>query len=151
MVFRYVSPRSPMYQLRREMDRVLSGFADNLGHVAEGAWSLASRGQPAVNVWETSEAVSLELEVPGVKSEDLEISVTGNELSIKVERREPEEEGVSYHRRERPVGTFSRVLRLPVEVDSDRVEAELRHGVLTIKLPKAEAARARKIDVASRA
>ena len=60
MVFRYAGSRHPMQQLRREMDRLLSGFADNLGHAAEGAWTLASRGQPAVNVWEDAEAVNVD-------------------------------------------------------------------------------------------
>jgi HSP20 family protein len=138
-----------MQQLRREMDRLFSGFAENLGHMAEGAWSLASRGQPAVTMWESGDAVTVELEVPGVKSDQVGISVTGNELSINVERPDIEETGVMYHRRERPVGSFHRVLRLPVELDANKVEAELRQGVLTIKLPKADAARPRKIQVST--
>jgi HSP20 family protein len=131
------------------MDRLLSGFAENLGHVAEGAWSLASRGQPAVNMWEDGEAVSVELEVPGLKGDQLEISVSGNELSLGIARPDDPQEGVRYHRRERPVGSFHRVVRLPVEVDASRVEADLKQGVLKIKLPKAEAARPRKITVAA--
>jgi HSP20 family protein len=147
MMFRYVGSRHPMQQLRREMDRLLSGFAENLGHVAEGAWSLASRGQPAVNMWESGEAVSVELEVPGLKSDQVEISVSGDELSLSLSREDAEQEGLKYHRRERPVGSFHRVVRLPSEVDAERVDAEMKHGVLTITLPKAEAARPRKISV----
>jgi len=105
------------------------------------------RNQPAVNLWETPEAVQVELEVPGLKSNELDVSVVGNQLSIKIEQSEGQEEGVTYHRRERPVGSFVRVLRLPVEVDANKVEADLKHGVLTVKLPKAEAARPRKIRV----
>jgi HSP20 family protein len=138
-----------MQQLRREMDRLLSGFADNLGQVAEGAWSLASRGQPAINMWEDGDAVSVELEVPGVKDDQVEISVMGSELSITIERPDAAQEGFMYHRRERPVGSFHRVVRLPVEVDANQVEAELTHGVLTITLPKALAARPRKISVSA--
>jgi HSP20 family protein len=89
----------------------------------------------------------VELELPGVKSDELELSVVGDELSIKVERPEVEREGAMYHRRERSVGSFARVLRLPIPVNPDRVEAELRHGVLSITLPKAESARPRKIQV----
>jgi len=91
----------------------------------------------------------IEMEVPGLKSDQLEISVVGDELSIKVQRPDLQQEGVTYHRRERPVGEFARVLRLPAEVEADHVEAELRDGVLSITLPKAERARPRKISVAS--
>ena len=102
-----------------------------------------------MNVWEQGDALLVEMEVPGVKSDQVDISVAGGELSIKIDRPEVAQEGVTYHRRERPVGSFTRVLRLPVEVDADRVEAELRDGVLMITLPKAEAAKPRKINVAS--
>jgi HSP20 family protein len=142
MVFRYFGPRYPINQLRDEVDRLLTGF---FGNVAPG--SAAGPTQPAVNVWEDDEQLFVELEVPGLKSEQLEIAVVDNELSIKIDRPEVEQEGVMYHRRERPVGTFNRVLRLPAEVDADRVSAELQHGVLTITLLKAESARPKKIKV----
>ena len=144
MVLRYVGPRHPIQHLRREMDRLLSGVLSNVGDVS---WPLTGRGRPAVNVWETDDALKVELEVPGVKSDQVELSVAGDELSIRVDRPEVEQEGTTDHRRERPVGAFARVLRLPVPVDADRVEAEMRHGVLTISLPKAESARSQKIQV----
>ncbi|HID78246.1 MAG TPA: Hsp20/alpha crystallin family protein [Planctomycetaceae bacterium] len=146
MTFWYGS-RHPVQQLRRELDRLWSGFAENVGHMAEGAWSLAGRGRPPVNIWEEDDAVRVELEVPGVKADQLELSVTGQQLAIRIERPSIEEPGVTYHRRERPVGTFHRVVRLPVPVDTGRVEAELRQGVLTITLAKTEAAKARRIYV----
>ena len=145
MVFRYISSQYPVQQLRREMDRMLSGFLESVGDVAR---PLAGRARPAVNVWERGDAVKAELELPGLTSDQIEISVVGDELSIKFERPDVEQEGVTYHRRERGVGSFRRVLRLPVEVDPDKVEAELRHGILTVTLPKAESARPRKIRVA---
>ena len=144
MVFHYAM--HPVDQLRKEMDRLLSSFA---GTAANSPSSAAGYGQPALNVWENGEALFVELELPGVKSEQLDVAVVGNELSIKVERPELEEEGVTYHRRERSAGSFTRMLRLPVDVDANRVQAELRNGVLTITLPKAEAARPRKIRVTS--
>jgi HSP20 family protein len=138
--------RHPVYQLRDDLDRMLTGV---FGPWAEGVLLGTGRGQPAVNMWEASEAVLVELEVPGLKADQVEISVVGNQLSLRVDRPELKQEGVTYHRRERPIGSFTRVLRLPVEVDADRVEAELRDGVLTITLPKAESAKPRKIAVAS--
>lgn len=148
MALAFWEARHPIQQLRREMDRVLTGF---LGNVPDGSgpWS-AGRGQPAVNVWECNDALHVEVEVPGIKSDQLDLSVVGGQLSIRVERPELEEEGTAYHRRERPVGTFTRVFRLPVEVDGSRVEAELKNGVLTVRLPKAEAARPRKINVTAK-
>ena len=145
MVFGYRNPQYPFHQLRHEMDRLLSGF---FGPAAEGLLPPMFRGQPAANVWEQGDALQVEMEVPGVKSDQIDISVAGGELSVKIHRPEVAEEDVTYHRRERPTGAISRVLRLPVEVDADRVEAELHDGVLLITLPKAESAKPRKINVA---
>jgi HSP20 family protein len=144
MVFGYQSTRHPLHQLRNEVDRLLTGF---FGPTADGFLPAAFRNQPPVNVWEQQDALKVEMELPGIRSENLDISVAGNELSIKVDRPDVAQEGVTYHRRERPVGSFSRIVRLPVEVDADRVEADLRDGVLTITLPKAEGAKPRKINV----
>ena len=86
--------------------------------------------------------------MPGLKSEDLELSVVGNELTIKGRRDTASEEGTTFHRRERGFGEFVRAIKLPVEVDSAQVSATLVNGVLTVRLPKAEAAKPRKISVA---
>jgi len=146
MVLRSWRPMNQLAQLRREMDRLIAGWVpDGL----EWPWTGMLRSQPAVNVWETPESIFVELEVPGLKSDQLDISVVGDQLSVKIERPEPTEQDVTYHRRERPVGSFLRVVQLPAEVDANRVEAELQHGVLTIQLPKAEAAKPRKIQVTS--
>lgn len=146
MVFRYLYTPHPMYRLRDDLDRLLTGF---LGHWPADQLAGARRGQPAVNVWEQDDTLLAEMEVPGLTSDQVDISVVGDELSLKVDRPEPKQEGVTYHRRERPTGSFTRVLRLPVEIDAGRVEAELRDGVLTVTLPKAESARPRKIEVTS--
>ena len=146
MVFGYQPTRRPFHQLRHEMDRLLTGF---LGPTADGFLPGVFRSQPAINVWEQNDALKVEMELPGVKSEQVDISVAGGELSIKINAADAAHEGVTYHRRERPVGSFSRIVRLPVEVDADRVEADLRDGVLTITLPKAASAKPRKINVTS--
>jgi len=144
VVLQYFHTPTPARLLRREMNDLFSGL---LGDLAVPAWFDAGRGRPAVNIWETPETVHAELELPGVAAENVDVSVVGDELTIKIERPELEQEGVTYHRRERGVGSFTRVLRLPCEVDADKVEAELRRGVLTISLTKAETARPRKIPV----
>lgn len=139
--------RDPFTQLRREMERLFSDVFEGRGFGGPPWWE---PHRPAVNVWEDQEAVCVELEVPGVKSENLDLSVVGNELTIKVHYPEEKIEGATYHRRERPVGDFARVLRLPTEVDPNKVEASLENGVLTIRLAKAEAARPRKIAVVTK-
>lgn len=144
MVFGYRNQRFPLHQLRDEMDRLWNGV---FGPAAEGLLSPVFRSQPAANVWEQGDVLLVEMELPGIKKDQVDISVAGDELSVKIDRPEVEEADITYHRRERPVGSFTRVLRLPVEVDADRVEAELHDGVLLITLPKAESAKPRKIAV----
>lgn len=134
---------NPLNQLRTEMDKLFSGF---LPEAHEAFWP-GARNQPAVNLWETPEAVHVELEVPGTKGDELDLSVVGNQLTVRIERPDLQQDGVTYHRRERPVGTFTRVLELPTDVNADQVAAELHNGVLTVTLPKAEAAKPRKISV----
>ena len=138
---------NPFHQLRTEMDRLLNGF---LGTATNGgSHPTMGRGQPAVNLWDKNDSLVLEMEIPGVKSEQIDISVVGLELTIKVQRPDTLDESTTYHRRERPVGDFTRTLRLPCEVNPDRVAAELQNGVLTLVMPKAEAAKPRKISVTS--
>jgi HSP20 family protein len=127
-------------QLREELDRHFSTLVENLP-------SVNSRTFPAINVWEENDNLHAEAEVPGMAVEDLSISVVGRELTISGERKDRGEEGSTYHRRERGTGEFNRVIRLPFDVDSSRVEANLRDGVLQLMLPKSEAAKPRKIQV----
>ena len=145
MIFRYPSVQYPFYQFRDGVDRLVTGV---LGPTAEGLLPAMFRSQPAVNVWEQGDALLVEMEVPGIKNDQVDISVAGGELSIKIDRPdvEPGERPISPPRT--AGGSFTRVLRLPVEVDANRVEAELRDGVLMITLPKAETAKPRKINVA---
>jgi HSP20 family protein len=102
---------------------------------------------PALNVWEDGDKLIAEAEVPGLKLEDIELLAVGTELTIKGRRPEVREPNTAVHRQERGVGEFARTITLPVEIDSGKVEATLRDGVLMIVLPKAEPARARKIPV----
>ena len=101
---------------------------------------------PALNVWETDAAYHLEAELPGVRSEDLELTVEENELLLKGERKAPEVEG-SAVRRERNLGHFERRLALPLPVAADAVVARLEDGILTVTLPKHESTRPRRIPV----
>jgi len=135
-------------RLRDEMDRLF-------GSMLEGRWDWDSDWAgffgfgafPAMNVWETDQAVTVEVEVPGVALSDLDVQVVGNELTIRGERKEEHVKDGVYHRRERSAAKFTRTIELPVPVDESKVEASLKDGVLTVTLPKAEAAKPRKIAI----
>ena len=148
MMLRRLHAVPPVARLRGEMDRLFSDFMGNLG--SGGPFeSTFAKTFPPLNIWEDEQNVYAEAEVPGMKMDNLEVLVSGNELTIKGERVSEEGAELTYHRRERGIGTFTRVLHLPVGIDSSRVEASLHDGVLTITLPKAEASKPRKIAVKS--
>lgn len=105
---------------------------------------------PLVNLTEDTDRYYVRAELPGMKSENLDIQVAAKSLSISGERTfEEEEAGSKYHRRERDEGQFSRVIGLPGEIDHDNVNAELKNGILTIQIPKAEATKPKKIEITS--
>jgi HSP20 family protein len=108
------------------------------------------RFSPAVDVREENDAVVVEAELPGMKAEDVNVSLEGNLLTISGERKfehEKEEEG--YRRIERSYGSFSRSFTLPDTVELERCEADMKGGVLKIRFPKSEKAQPRRIDVKS--
>jgi len=127
--------------LRREMDDLLERFGVlPSAQVARGAF-------PPVNLYETEDAYVLTAEVPGLAPEELEISLEGATVTLRGERKVAPEEGASVHRSERPSGAFRRAFDLPVPIDAEKVEAVHRHGVLTLRLPKAPEHRPRQISV----
>ena len=143
MVFQCMNP-AYTNRIDREMNRLLSNL---FGEAHTGPRSGSS---PPVNVWEKDDAWRVEMEIPGVTEDQLDVSVVNDELTISVNRPEAESDGVAYLRRERTQGPLARTLQLPAAVDAQHVEADLVHGVLTVTLPKAEAARGRKIEVNAR-
>jgi len=101
---------------------------------------------PPINLWEDGDNLRVEAELPGMRLDGLELTVTGDQLTLAGERPAPAIKGL-WHRQERGAGKFRRVVELPVAVDADKVEARFEQGVLSITLPKAEHARARRIPV----
>jgi HSP20 family protein len=103
---------------------------------------------PLVNLTEDKDNYFVRAELPGLKGEELNISVTGKNLTISGERKIPSEgDNVRYHRREREAGSFNRIVALPRDVEVDDVEAGLVDGVLTVTIPKAEEAKPKQITV----
>jgi len=128
-------------RLRREVDRLFHDFGG-------GREPFFSRAYPEVNVSENGENFFVRAELPGVKPEDLDVTVVNGRLVIRGERKiAAEEERANYHRREREGGVFRRILALPDRVDPAKVSATMKNGILTVTLSKAEEAKPRKISV----
>ncbi len=145
-MFRWANQTYPINRLQDQMDRLF----ETVAAPAATLWThdrFDRRTTPALNVWEDEQNLYAEAELPGLAMDDIDVVTTANELRIKGERKADESEDVTYPRRERRVGTFSRVLRFPIEIEAEKVQATLKDGVLTVTLPKAETARVRKIEV----
>jgi len=153
MIFRRVTnwpsvywrtPFGELERLKRQMDLLSEG-------VLGGALTGPSAGVfPLLNVTEDKDSYYVRAELPGIKSKELDISVTGDTISIAGERKIPEEKGeVKYHRREREAGKFSRIVNLPTQIDTAKVEAKCIDGLLSIVMPKAETAKQKQIVVKS--
>jgi HSP20 family protein len=136
------SPFEELERMQRQMDSLVRGFrADWSGQPTAGVF-------PLLNATEDKDNYYVRAELPGVKASELDISVTGNSLSISGERTIPaENEKARYHRREREAGRFSRIVSLPAPIDTAKVGAHSSDGVLTIVLPKAESAKPKRIGV----
>lgn len=129
-------------RMKSEMDRLFDHLSSGLSR-EPGAGVF-----PLTNVTEDPDNYYVRAELPGVKAEELDISVTGEGMSISGERKIPAEgEDAKYHRRERNAGKFSRMLSLPGHIDTDKVEASCTDGILTVVLPKAAAAKPKQISV----
>lgn len=130
-------------RLRREMDEVLDPQRGPAAYARQ-------RGVfPPVNLYEANDDFVLTAEIPGVRIEDIEVSVQGDRVTLRGERKTeyPDEERAGLHRRERQSGFFRRTVALPVPADPDKTQAVYRHGVLMLRIPKAPAHRPRRIEV----
>ncbi len=145
-MFRWANQTYPINRLQVRMDRLFETVAVPAANLWTHEW-LEHRTAPALNVWEDEQNLYAEAELPGLAMADIDVVTTAHELRIKGERKADESKDVTVHRRERRVGTFSRVLRFPIEIDPEKVQATLKDGVLTVTLPNAERARVRMIVV----
>ena len=154
MLFRRISDwpsygfRSPFEELdrmRREMNRLA-------GPQGSGIFSQAGAGVfPLMNVTEDSDKFVVRAELPGMKADEIDISVTHDTLSISGERKIPaESEDAKYHRREREAGKFSRIVSMPSPINTEKVEATSIDGILTVVLTKAEESKPKQISIKSK-
>jgi len=141
---------------RGEMDRLFDRFGfPSLGRMfdMEPSWRPASSfsfAAPAIDMSEDEKAYRISAELPGIDAKDIDVSVSGDTLVLKGEKRqEKEEKDKNYHFSERSYGTFQRSFQLPPSIDRNKVSADFSKGVLTIRLPKTAEAQqpAKKIEV----
>ena len=131
-------------RLREDFDRTLQTMWSENGGFGE----LAGNWQPSVDIAETDDALEVKADLPGIKPEDIEISVHDNRLTIKGERKdESESTDKEIHRVERHYGSFYRSILLPAGCDADQVSAESDNGVITIRLPKPAESKAKRVAV----
>ena len=126
------------------------GELDQLYERMNRLWEtgLADQWAPLADVEETDDAYSVEIELPGVARDDVDIQLGDRELTVSGEVKEKERSGI-LRRRTRRVGQFHYAVRLPGDVDADNVTASLHEGVLTVRVPKSQAAKPRRIAISS--
>jgi HSP20 family protein len=135
-------PYDELTRMRRQMDRIMDSV------YSRPSTATYSGVFPAINVSEDTDYFYVRAELPGVQAGDLDIQTTANNLTISGERKlAAEEQSAKYHRREREGGRFSRAFTLPKEIDVERVEAGLVNGILTLRLPKAQSAKPKRIAI----
>ena len=138
------TPFGELTTLRREMDRLFERFLGELpGPDLSGmGWA------PRLDLTETKDSLIVKAELPGLEAKDLDISVSGNTLNIKGEKKQVREEKDEHHHLiERSYGAFSRTVELPAPVAPDKIKAAFKDGVLTITLPKTEEAKRKAIPI----
>ena len=127
-------------RMRRMLEQTFSGFGWSPQLSERAGWS------PLVDLEESDDAYVVEAELPGVKREDVNIELVGNELAITGEIKEPERRG-TVRRQSRRTGRFSYRVSLPSHLDPETVEAKLADGVLKVTVPKSERAQRRRIEI----
>lgn len=137
-------PFRDMVSLRNAMDRL---FEESFVRPPR-VWPELERGELALDVYQTDNDIIVKAPLPGVKPDEVDISITGDTLTIKGEHKEEREaKQEDYFRKESQHGVFSRSINIPVQVNADKAEAVFENGVLTLTLPKAEDVKPRQIKV----
>ncbi|MBX3413206.1 MAG: Hsp20/alpha crystallin family protein [Pirellulales bacterium] len=136
--------------LRQEMERMYETYLrEPVERIGRGFESLAPWG-PALDIAESDQAVTVRVEIPGVEPSEIDLQVTGNQLTIAGEKKEHSQHaGEDFFHSERRFGKFRRSVQLPVGIDAEQVTAEYDHGVLTVRLPKSQGVKPKRVEVRS--
>ncbi|MGC8605155.1 MAG: Hsp20/alpha crystallin family protein [Desulfomonilaceae bacterium] len=138
---------SEFARLQKNMNSLFSALSEN--SPTSEFFLRRTRLFPPINIKRLEESYNILAEIPGVKADEIELSVHGDTLTIKGERKPQTHDDVSYHRRERSYGAFQRSVNLPEAVDTENIGANYKNGVLTITLPLDKASGPRKIAVSA--
>lgn len=133
-----------MNLLHSRMNRLFTDYDRSYG--ADAGWRVFE-GTPKTNMYDLGDKLQIVAELPGIAKKDLNVRIQGNYLELSGSRKSDTPEGYKAHRVERESTTFTRSFTLPADVDSERVEAVLKDGVLTMNLPKVEAAKPKQISI----
>jgi HSP20 family protein len=139
-------PGRELTTLRQALDRLFEESFVRPGQL--GGWVGGPAEMLPLDLYETEDQVVVKAAIPGVKPEDLDLTVTGDLLTIRGEfKAEKREEQANYLRQERRFGSFARQVTLPTGVNADQTQASFENGVLTLEMPKVESARVKSIKV----
>jgi HSP20 family protein len=139
--FRVRTPFSELEKLKRQMDLLTEGIAGRPLPARAGVF-------PLINLTENKDNYYLRAELPGIKADELNIEAEGNKISISGERKIPiKNEKAKYHRLEREAGKFSRMISLQTDINSEKIDASLKDGILKLTIPKSEKAKPKQIAV----
>ncbi len=144
---REIAPIDPFTTMRQRMNRMIEEAFGPLALPGDESVSLAG-WTPSCDIFETDNDIVVKAELPGVKKEDVKVSVDRNLLEVTGERKFSEEtKRENYHRIESSYGQFSRSFTLPTAVDANKINAEFKDGILRVTLPKREDAKPKQIEV----
>lgn len=135
----------------REIDDMFTKYLTHYNRPSLGNQELLASGDwaPRADIAETDLDFTIKVEVPEIKREDIKITIDNGVLNIRGERkREKEDKGVKYHRVERHYGSFLRSFSLPDNVAEEQIDAQFKEGVLTLRLPKMEKSKPKRIEIA---
>lgn len=137
-------PAREMMTLREAMDRLFDDAFTRPLSIRDG-WSMPT---PAIDMYQTDNEVVVKASIPGIKTEEVQINITGDVLTLKGEMKQDEErKEKAWHIREQRFGSFERSVALPTAVRTDKAEAVFENGILTITLPKADEVKPRTINI----
>jgi len=141
-------PFRDLVSLQDRMNRLFDESFRGVTRPGEEDWALGGTWAPAVDIFEQDGNIVLKAELPGVDTKDVDVRVENNTLTLRGERKfDNEVKKENYHRVERAYGSFSRSFTLPTVVDTDKIRAEFKDGVLRVMLPKKEEARPKQIAI----
>jgi HSP20 family protein len=137
-------PNNPLAALQRDINHVFEDFWQRVEDGWKGRNNPVGMFGPSTDISESDDSVAVEIELPGMSEDDIDISLSGDAMTIRGEKKlEHEEKRKGVYMSERSYGAFYRTIPLPPDVDTDKADATFKNGVLTVKLPKSEEAKAK--------